>query len=69
MGSGNKVRMALQRPLWLIAKFLQGLGLCEVLYGLYLGIAEGDMAQELRFVGVGILLFAVGWFIEKGVSR
>jgi len=59
----------LQRTIWWIAKFIQAIGLFEVLHGLYIGLSEDNLSQEFRIAGVGILIFGVGWLIEKWVGR
>jgi len=59
----------LQRIAWWIAKFIQAVGLFEVLYGLYIGFSEDDLGREFRIAGIGILIFGVGWLIEKWLDK
>ncbi len=61
--------MQLNRLLWLVGKVLQIIGMFEVLYGLIIGFAEDSMGGEMKFAGIGIAIFLVGWLIEKQVSR
>jgi hypothetical protein len=62
-------RKLLQRFIWWIAKFIQALGLFEVLYGLYVGISEENLGLEFRIAGIGVLIFGAGWLIEKWLAR
>jgi hypothetical protein len=62
-------RLLLQRSLWWIAKFIQAIGLFEVLHGLYIGLSEDNLGQEFRIAGLGILIFGVGWLVEKWAGR
>jgi len=58
-----------QRLIWWIAKFIQAIGLFEVLYGLYIGISEDNLSQEFRIAGIGILIFGFGWLMEKWLGK
>jgi hypothetical protein len=55
--------------LWWIAKFIQAIGLFEVLHGLYLGLSEDNLGLEFRIAGIGILIFGIGWLLEKWMVR
>jgi hypothetical protein len=55
----------LNRILWLVGKILQAIGLFEVMYGLIIGIKDDALGVEFRYAGIGILIFGLGWFIEK----
>lgn len=61
--------MDANRILWLLAKVLQIIGMFEVLYGLILGFAEDSMANEMKFAGIGVVIFLAGWLVEKMVAR
>jgi hypothetical protein len=61
--------MQLNRALWFVGKALQIIGMFEVLYGLIIGFAEDSMASEMKFAGIGIAIFLVGWLVEKQVTR
>ena len=50
-------------------KFLQALGIAETLIGLIAGL-QGSMGKEMLFVGIGILIFITGRWVEKiGLKR
>jgi len=52
--------------LFLLAKVVQLVGIATVGFGLVLGLTrENAMAQELRLLLAGILIFAAGWFLQK----
>jgi hypothetical protein len=57
--------LSLNRTLWLVAKIIQAIGLFEVLYGLIVGLKDGNLRLEFRYAGIGLLIFGVGWLIEK----
>jgi hypothetical protein len=52
----------------LVAKIIQAIGLFEVMYGLIIGIKDDALAVEFRYAGIGILIFGVGWLIEKKLA-
>ncbi len=56
------------RTLWLVAKIIQAIGLFEVMYGLIVGLKDDALAFEFRYAGVGILIFGIGWLIEKRLA-
>jgi hypothetical protein len=39
-----------------------------VLYGLIVGIRDDALAVEFRYAGIGVLIFAIGWLIEKKLA-
>jgi hypothetical protein len=50
---------------FIFAKVLQALGLADVGFALYIGIAQPHgMGDEYKFTGIGILVFLVGYVIE-----
>jgi hypothetical protein len=52
--------------LFLAAKVVQLVGIATVGLGLVLGLTrENAMAQELRLLSAGILIFAAGWILQK----
>jgi hypothetical protein len=53
----------------LVAKIIQAIGLFEVLYGLVVGIKEDALGLEFRFAGIGVVIFGIGWLIEKKLAR
>lgn len=49
-----------------VAKVLQALGLADVGYAVYLGIAQGiAMAEEIVLALVGLAVFALGRMLES----
>jgi hypothetical protein len=57
------------RTLWLVAKIIQAIGLFEVMYGLIIGLKDGNLGLEFRYAGIGVVVFAIGWFIEKKLVK
>jgi hypothetical protein len=57
--------LSLNRTLWFVAKIIQAIGLFEVMYGLIIGLKDGNLGLEFRYAGIGLLIFGVGWLIEK----
>ncbi len=62
----------MERPLWYLAKGLEGLGLLVVLWGLILSISLGVGEEGLQSMKVegyallaGGLLFVLGWALER----
>jgi hypothetical protein len=39
------------------------------MYGLIIGFKEGDLGLEFRYAGIGVVVFAIGWFIEKKLVK
>jgi hypothetical protein len=64
----NYERGCLNRTVWLIGKIIQAIGLFEVLYGLVIGIRDDALAVEFRYAGIGLLIFGIGWLIEKKLA-
>jgi hypothetical protein len=56
------------RTIWFIGKIIQAIGLFEVLYGLIIGLKEEALGLEFRYAGIGVLIFGIGWFIEKKLA-
>jgi hypothetical protein len=52
-----------------VAKGLEALGIACVMIGLVQGIQSESMWMELYLSIVGIVLFLVGWGIEKWMAR
>ncbi len=50
----------------IITKFFQILGMLLLIEGLYLGIVKHSMDLELICVGIGIAVFYLGRWLEKG---
>jgi len=48
----------------ILGKLLQALGIAEVMIGLVTGL-RGDMKQEMYFALAGVLIFTVGWAIQR----
>lgn len=57
--------LSLNRTLWFVAKIIQAVGLFEVMYGLIIGLKDGNLGLEFRYAGIGLLIFGIGWLIEK----
>ncbi|MCI0697989.1 hypothetical protein L0337_39055 [candidate division KSB1 bacterium] len=55
----------MNRTLWFVAKIIQAIGLFEVMYGLIIGLKDGNLGLEFRYAGIGLLIFGIGWLIEK----
>jgi hypothetical protein len=52
-----------------VAKVLQALGLADVAYAVYLGIAQDIlMAEEIVLALVGVAVFALGRMLESKVA-
>jgi len=60
--------ICLNRTVWLVAKIIQAIGLFEVMYGLIIGIRDDALAVEFRYAGIGLLIFGIGWLIEKRLA-
>lgn len=56
------------RTLWFVAKIIQAIGLFEVMYGLIIGLKDDNLGLEFRYAGIGLLIFGIGWLIEKKVG-
>lgn len=62
----------LNRAFWFIAKALQALGLIVVLVGILTGLSnplgDAEFRAETRNAIVGVVVFGVGWLIEKKLA-
>lgn len=48
------------------AKVLQAVGFADVGYGLFLGLTqERGMTAELIFMGIGVVVFYLGRYLER----
>ncbi len=63
--SQRVLELRVNRTLWFVAKTIQAIGLFEVMYGLIIGLKDGNLGLEFRYAGIGLLIFGVGWLIEK----
>jgi hypothetical protein len=52
-----------------IAKLFEALGIACVMIGLVQGIQGNDMWTELYLSIIGIVLFLLGWGLEKWLNR
>ncbi len=52
--------------MFFLAKVLEAIGCVDVLFGLYVGMTQAHgMGKEFEIAGVGILVFALGYVIER----
>ncbi len=52
--------------MFFLAKVLEAIGCVDVLFGLYVGMTQAQgMGKEFEIAGVGILVFALGYVIER----
>jgi len=65
-----------RRPLWWLAKALEGIGLLVVLVGVFwsisLGLEDeglGSMRAEMNGLLIGGGLFVAGWLLERWLAR
>ncbi len=63
--SQRVLELRVNRTLWFVAKIIQAIGLFEVMYGLIIGLKDGNLGLEFRYAGIGLLIFGIGWLIEK----
>lgn len=35
------------------------------MYGLIIGLKDDNLGLEFRYAGIGLLIFGIGWLIEK----
>ena len=62
-------RLAVNRSfLYILAKALQVMGFLTMPWALWHGMAQDDMTAELLLLGVGGIIFFLGWKIEKRVE-
>jgi hypothetical protein len=52
----------------IIAKVLQAIGIAEVTIGLVTGVM-GDMTKEMYFALAGIVVFSLGWLIQRHTGK
>ncbi len=52
----------------IFAKVLQAIGIAEVMIGLVTGLM-GDMWKELYFAVGGIVVFTLGWFLQRRAEK
>ncbi len=57
------------KSMWYIAKGLQIIGLAQVLWGVYIGISQDDLAAELKIAIIGVAIFVVGRLLENVKSK
>jgi hypothetical protein len=50
------------------SRVLQAIGIAEVIIGLVTGL-NGDMAREMYSAVAGIVVFAVGWLIQRRTEK
>ncbi|NIR48303.1 hypothetical protein GWO43_07535 [candidate division KSB1 bacterium] len=55
--------------MWYIGKGLQIIGLVQVLFGIYVGFSQDDLAAEFKIALIGIGIFIVGRLIEMKFGR
>ncbi len=48
-----------------IAKVVQFAGIVITGVGLIYGVAENDMSAEFLYLGLGISMFVIGYFLER----
>jgi hypothetical protein len=58
----------LNRTVWLVGKIIQAIGLFEIMYGLIIGLRDDNLAMEFRYAGIGVVIFGIGWLIEKKLA-
>jgi hypothetical protein len=63
--SQSLLELRVNRTLWFVAKIIQAIGLFEVMYGLIIGLKDDNLGLEFRYAGIGLLIFGIGWLIEK----
>lgn len=52
-----------------LAKMIEALGVCQVTYGLYLGMTQANALRlEMKMMVVGALIFYFGRFLERRAS-
>ncbi|MGR3179490.1 MAG: hypothetical protein ACUZ8E_15715 [Candidatus Anammoxibacter sp.] len=47
------------------SRLMQVAGIILLAYALYFGIAAGSMGKELMLLGIGGIVFYIGWAIQK----
>lgn len=63
------------RPVWVLAKLLEGAGLVVILFGVLMSVSLGfqdrgleSMGFEFRGLAIGAALFGAGWLIERSLG-
>ncbi len=52
--------------MFILAKVLEAIGCVDVLFALYIGMTQPHgMGREFQITGVGILVFVLGYLIER----
>ena len=52
-----------------LAKVIQALAVCQVTYGLFLGLTQADaLRTEMKMMVVGAVVFYFGRFLERRAS-
>ena len=52
-----------------VAKMIEALGVCQVTYGLFLGMTEANALRlEMKWMVVGATVFYLGRFLERRAS-
>jgi len=52
-----------------LAKMIEALGVCQVTYGLFLGMTEANALRlEMKMMVVGAVVFYFGRFLERRAS-
>jgi len=52
-----------------LAKMIEALGVCQVTYGLFLGMTEANALRlEMKMMVVGAIVFYLGRFLERRAS-
>jgi hypothetical protein len=39
------------------------------MYGLIIGLKDENLGLEFRYAGIGAVIFAIGWVIEKKLAK
>ncbi|MGR3220216.1 MAG: hypothetical protein ACUZ8H_10420 [Candidatus Anammoxibacter sp.] len=55
--------------LLVFARLMQVAGIILLVYALYFGIAVGSMGKELTLLGIGAIIFYIGWAIQNAKFR
>jgi hypothetical protein len=51
---------------FILAKVLEAIGCVDVLFALYIGMTQPHgMGREFQITGIGILVFVLGYLIER----
>ena len=55
--------------LLVVARLLQVFGMVLCAYALYFGMAVDSMSKEMMFLGIGGVVFYLGWAIQRTKFR